>query len=51
MNNEIANEEKSDFICLSHLDAQGQLRIHDICNSFDQVEYETFVFPIDSMHK
>ena len=30
---------------------QGELKIHDIYDSFNEVEYEQFMFLIDSMHE
>ena len=34
----------------SHLDTQGELHFLDICNLVNEVEYEHFVFHIDSMY-
>ena len=50
VDNDIANEVKSDFINLSHMDAQGELQFHDACDSLNEVEYEAFMFPIDNVH-
>ena len=35
----------------SHLDTQGELHFLDMCKFVNKVEYEHFVFPLDSMHK
>lgn len=51
VSNEIANEEESYFLCPSYLDAQGELQIHDVCDTLSQIVYKVFVFPIDSIHE
>ena len=44
-------EYKFDYSFDVQLDTQGELQIHDIYDLLNQVEYEHFVFPIDSMHE
>lgn len=45
-----AKRQGSDFMYPSHLDTQGELYFLDICNLVNKVEYEYFMFPLDSMH-
>ena len=47
----IEQEEKSNFICPSHIDTEGELQMYDAYDSLNQVEYEHFVFPIDITHE
>lgn len=51
MSNKISNEEKSDSMYPSYPVTQGEFQIHDICDSLNQEKYESFVFPLDGMHK
>lgn len=43
------DKKKSDSAYFSYLEAQGELQ-SDLCNSFNEVEYQAFVFPVEGIH-
>ena len=46
-----AKRRVSDFTYPSHPDTQGELHFLGICNSLNEVEYQTFVFSIEGIHE
>ena len=46
---DVANEEKLEFPYSSYSEAAGELH-SDLCNLFNEVEYQAFVFPIEGIH-
>jgi hypothetical protein len=45
----VASEKKSECPLFSSLEAQGELQSNS-CNSFNEVEYQAFVFPVQGIH-
>ena len=39
------------LVTLGEMQSQGELKMNDMYDSFYEVEYEYFVFPVDSMHE